>query len=524
MRSTSCLASLLTLAACAGPAGDLYVDLRSDLRAGSEVRAVAVFVHAEGSPEPTMPVVVRPLFVGDALIDGLRVAEAGNLPLGRYRVRVALLDDAGATFVERPILVEVQGPISVTALVTRDCVGVSCADTMQACYGGACTDPRCTPETPETCTTECTSATQCPTLADCSAARCEDGLCLYDSMDTMCADTERCDVEDGCVPRDDCFDGLLCGRECLDPRTDVANCGGCNIPCPSPPMGGTAQCVDARCVIACDAGLVACGTECLASCETVYDAPTIEMYVVPSGCSELLVKAWGAGGGRACGAPTPGAGGYAQAVIPVVGGETLTVVVGGPGGDGAAGAIAGAGGTPGNGGTGGLADCGGGGGGGYSGVFRVSLDPIGALVVAGGGGGSGSRPPGGSPAGAGGGATGQDGQYAGSGGTQTSGGVGGMNAGRVGQPGAALEGGDGDTVRNGNDGGGAGGGGWFGGGATHSASTNAGGGGGGSSHAVGSAIVLVTGNRTVPGNDADPDRGTAGEPGQPGRVSLTCVR
>ena len=97
-------------------------------------------------------------------------------------------------------------------------------------------------------------------------------------------------------------------------------------------------------------------------------------FVVPPGITQIIGKCWGAGGGAGWWQATApagdgAAGGYAQAVLAVTPGETLTVFVptgGAPGGEPRAG----------------------GGGGSWAGVFR-STTPL--LLAAGGGGGGAGR-------------------------------------------------------------------------------------------------------------------------------------
>ncbi|MFO0735210.1 MAG: glycine-rich protein [Labilithrix sp.] len=222
-------------------------------------------------------------------------------------------------------------------------------------------------------------------------------------------------------------------------------------------------------------------------------------------CSEISIRLWGAGGGEGLGALRAGAGGFASAVLSVDPGAALEVVVGGPGRS--ATAAPGSGGAPGGGGMGGAATSSqpGGGGGGYSGVFRGTISAANALLIAGGGGGGGGGS--GHAAGAGGGADG--GGDPGLGGTQTTGF-------------APLQGGAGGKN---NDGGGGGGGGWFGGVGGAAANSDGVGGGGGSGFVEKGAkdSVLAAGVGRTPGNAADSARGTAGNPGAPGKVIARCI-
>ncbi|MBK7845611.1 MAG: S8 family serine peptidase [Bdellovibrionales bacterium] len=114
---------------------------------------------------------------------------------------------------------------------------------------------------------------------------------------------------------------------------------------------------------------------------------TEQSFQVPSGCDEILVKSWGAGGGNGgTGSSTQGASGaggaFASGEIPVTQNETLTIVVGEKGSDGV-GVISGVG------------SGGGGGGGGFTAVYRSSLPLL--IASGGGGGGGGARNPSYSP-------------------------------------------------------------------------------------------------------------------------------
>ena len=229
-------------------------------------------------------------------------------------------------------------------------------------------------------------------------------------------------------------------------------------------------------------------------------------FVVPAGATSLTVKMWGAGGGGATG----GGGGFAQATIAVTPGESLTVMVGGPGGL-YSGGLNGGGGSIGTGSYGN-------GGGGYSALMRG-----GAFLMQAGGGGGGS----GYPGGAGGGAIGLAGSSystaGGGGGTSTAGGAGGVgvNGAPSGTAGSANTGGTGTGDNIYYSMGGGGGGGRFGGGGGggDDLTGGGGGGGGGSSFVTGTATVETAGAGTTPGNNTDPDRtGNAGNPGYPGLV------
>ena len=213
-------------------------------------------------------------------------------------------------------------------------------------------------------------------------------------------------------------------------------------------------------------------------------------YTVPSNCSQLIVRAWGAGGGCVT-APTAVAGGgaYVSGRLSVSAGETLSIVVG-RGGVGGSEAFNTEGwGFPG---TGGFL---GAGGGGYSGIKRGANYVV---MVGAGGGGSGF---GGFPGGAG---TAFGPGYQGGPNSTKSAAANGISLGGgwADGSGGSAGGGPGAT--------GAGGGGGGYGGALLFAGYTGGGGGGSSLTSFLTDVVLMDGCGSTPGNASDPLRGNAG--------------
>ena len=255
---------------------------------------------------------------------------------------------------------------------------------------------------------------------------------------------------------------------------------------------------------------------------------------IPANSTSMTAKVWGAGGGGIGECPASGtgldggnfsggSGGHVEGTIPVTGGSTVTVYVGG--------ASAGSG-TP------SMAGSGAGDGGGLSGVKYGSN-----ILIAGGGGGAGQASNGGYGGGNGSGHPGTGGNgspYSGGGGSQSGGGGGGPYNGDSTSPGSSWN--NGSNVRNGGDSGGSGqyqgkrggggGSGYYGGGGgggNDNSDCSGGGGGGGSGIISGSWTNTVSQNGQngqAGGRDArdtgDPDYVAGyGGSGQHGLVVIT---
>jgi hypothetical protein len=228
--------------------------------------------------------------------------------------------------------------------------------------------------------------------------------------------------------------------------------------------------------------------------------------IVPSSDLTIDTKMWGAGGSTT-GNLSGGAGGYSSGTLSLTAGTSYIIRVGSEtgGGSGQTGS-----------------------GGGYSGIFEVTEAHANSVIIAGGGGGGCSQYSAGQTSGAGGGASGQTGT-GGGGGTQTAGGAGALAGnGVAGTAGSALTGGAGAAT--GSYGGGGGGSGYYGGGGGAARSGGDGGnngmGGGGSGyigHSIVTNGVTTTGSATTPANSTDTDRGTAGNPANPGKVIISVA-
>lgn len=191
---------VLALAACSSdPAPALIVDLKTDLAAGTEFDGLRLYL--DGAPGELEPV--------DDTLDwdrGRRVGTFEGLTRGIHHVRVELTS-AGSTALERTIAVEVRGPTATTIVMTRSCVGVTCADGLAtSCLGGRCVQPECVEGTEDACVdlpSQCSAAADCGDAGApaCVLARCEAGTCFAVPDDDECAADERCDFTAGCEPR-----------------------------------------------------------------------------------------------------------------------------------------------------------------------------------------------------------------------------------------------------------------------------------------------------------------------------------
>ncbi|MFO0608719.1 MAG: hypothetical protein U0324_36470 [Polyangiales bacterium] len=69
------------------------------------------------------------------------------------------------------------------------------------------------------------------------------------------------------APPQECTDAGRCDGACVDPQTDLLNCGGCGITCPDPGAGRVAVCNEGRCGAACAVGRADCDGDVANGCE-----------------------------------------------------------------------------------------------------------------------------------------------------------------------------------------------------------------------------------------------------------------
>ena len=162
------------------------------------------------------------------------------------------------------------------------------------CVGGGC-NVRCGPD-----------AGVCPpgSLCNVTQRECLASDCATLGAGALCAVTEL----DGSVQ-----EGLCCGGQCIDPRQDPSNCGGCGATCASGACGGSSgDCltdVPAPCVVSCGPDELCSGATCLTSvCQTQVEQPcasiagTVGVCCVGGACADLLIDPGNCG---RCGAACP---------------------------------------------------------------------------------------------------------------------------------------------------------------------------------------------------------------------------
>lgn len=198
------LAAFALALGCAPTAASLTIQLTSDMTPGLELDAARVTLTHDDGTAIGAPVLVT-LAPGRSLGRPTRLALFDALGPETYRVGV-VLSRAGRDVQSRALRVHVDGAVVRTLLMTRDCGGVACPGTGDpsavACLGGRCVDPSCTEEDPTACGPRaCTSDGDCPASAvACAPSRCSgSGVCVVTPDDALCAPSEACDAQTGCV-------------------------------------------------------------------------------------------------------------------------------------------------------------------------------------------------------------------------------------------------------------------------------------------------------------------------------------
>lgn len=167
--------------------------------------------------------------------------------------------------------------------------GLTCGGSPEVCIG--CLPHVCAPGECGTNMDGCGGwdCGPCPTGQACNGNRCVDAGCVPNTCDSMpmmcgvlndgCGNLLVCECPAGetcmrppgislgaCMPiatdPGTCAPGLLrCDTACVDPMTDVMNCGFCGNVCTFP--GASAACVGNMCIPVCPSGQMFCGDGCV---------------------------------------------------------------------------------------------------------------------------------------------------------------------------------------------------------------------------------------------------------------------
>ena len=296
----------------------LWVDVRTDLRAGSEFAAVEIALRGAGADRAAS----APALATHDFLAGRRVAELSGLSAGDVTVHVALVDAAGSTVAQRTVELSLSEDTAVTVVITRDCIDVRCpragdAPTDTECHGGLCVDPRCHAGDSDACgTVECATDAMCTTGDACSRGTCAAGVCLFSTAEECNADagvdagapdagppdagTPDAGTPDAgrpCTTDHECPSGESCGG--------AGRCvGGCPLDTVDPYEGRPCARATLDCLDACSDE--ACFTGCLSSdpnpteCRLCYDTNAVSC-VNSAGCqSEWNCYAACASSGGSC--------------------------------------------------------------------------------------------------------------------------------------------------------------------------------------------------------------------------------
>jgi len=153
---------------------------------------------------------------------------------------------------------------------------------------------------PPTAPPEVEAGTSCPIgRADCNANP-------ADGCEANLASAATCGTCDGacpatapfCAPSGStyaCATGctaaapLLCGKDCVDPTSDVSHCGGCDAPCPAV-ANATIACVASACTFTCTGARRACGGKCVLRTDPTACGDACVVCPVPPGAKATCEK------------------------------------------------------------------------------------------------------------------------------------------------------------------------------------------------------------------------------------------
>lgn len=136
----------------------------------------------------------------DRFVDSRRVASYGDVPPGRRRVTVELLDDR-VVVVSRVAEFEFSGSYLLNVVLSRSCAGVRC-NLEETCVGSVCVPSTCVTGYEVSCPpATCAADSACRTPVACADARCVEGFCVSFPNNDRCAAGEVCRADMGCVMR-----------------------------------------------------------------------------------------------------------------------------------------------------------------------------------------------------------------------------------------------------------------------------------------------------------------------------------
>lgn len=177
---------------------------------------------------------------------------------------------------------------TVVSCETSACVYL-CADGWDDCDDGidGCETP--VDEDPSNCGScgnACAAANAAPTCvaAECGFDACNMGFASCDDVDSngceadlrgvetcgacdaMCSTGQLCDASSDPISCANECTATECGTSCVDTGTDVAHCGGCDSPCPTPERAASITCAASVCDFACMTGFANCDGEASTGC------------------------------------------------------------------------------------------------------------------------------------------------------------------------------------------------------------------------------------------------------------------